>query len=325
MQSTYFKEEGPKENVLSVGFYNLDNLFDTYDDPETLDDDFTPHGDKKWTYKRYKRKLNNIAEVISTMGVSHSPKPPAIVGLAELENEDVILDLLKTKYLRNYPYDYVHYDSPDERGIDVGLIYNKTDFELLGSERFPLIIHEKDGDRDYTRDVLQVKGKLWGEEVFVLVNHWPSRREGVEESEYKRVAASKLNRKIVDDIREENNDARILIMGDFNDCHYSKSVRNLMQDDFYNPMESLRSKGKGSSVYNGDWYLFDQILVSESFFTEAHSLQFKYASIYDPKFIKTWKGKRKDSPFRTFIGKHHLGGYSDHFPVYAYFEKVGRD
>lgn len=321
---SYFKESIPKDSVSTVAFYNLDNLFDIYDDPDTLDDDFTPTGEKKWTYKRYKNKLHKLSEVIVKIGVEHSTAPPILVGLAELENESVVSDLVKSKNLRDFNYDYVHYDSPDERGIDVALIFQKEHFELLDSKGYPLMLFEEDGERDFTRDILLVKGNLKGELVYVIVNHWPSRREGKEQSEFKRIAAANRVHEIVADVKVETDNPKIIIMGDFNDGYNSPSIRkHLVTDEFYNPMERLKTKGNGSSVYNDEWYLFDQIIVSKNFLVEqSNTHKFKYASVYDPKFIRTWRGRRKNNPHRTFIGKWHQGGYSDHFPVYVYFEKT---
>jgi len=320
---SYFPEKIPKDTVATVAFYNLENFFDIFDDPETYDDDFTPTGKKKWTYRRYKNKISKISDVLSQIGTEHSTKPPMLVGLAELENEHVVSELLASKKLRNFHYDYVHYDSPDQRGIDVALIFLKESFEVLDSKVYPLLLFEADGERDYTRDILMVKGNLKGELVYIIVNHWPSRREGQEQSEFKRIAAAKRVHEVVADIASETADPKIIIMGDFNDGYNSKSIRkHLVTEQFYNPMERLKTTGNGSSVYNDEWFLFDQIIVSKNFLVEQpNELRFKYASVYDPKFIRTWHGKRKNNPHRSYIGKWHQGGYSDHFPVYLYLEK----
>ena len=320
---SYFKEKTPKDNVSTVAFYNLENLFDIYDDPKTYDDDFTPTGEKKWTYKRYKNKIKRLSQVILKIGVEHATTPPILIGIAELENKSVISDLVSSKYLRDFNYDYVHYDSPDERGIDVALIYLKEHFELLESKAYPLLLRDVEGKRDFTRDILLVKGKLKGELVYVVVNHWPSRREGQEESEIKSIAAAKRVQEIVADIKAETDNPKIIIMGDFNDGYDSSSIKSLVNDTFYNPMERLKAKGKGTSVYNNEWFLFDQIIISKNFLTEQPNTHtFKYADVYDPKFIRTWRGKHKNDPYRTYIGRWHQGGYSDHFPVYLYLEKM---
>ncbi len=320
--SNFFITKGKNKNAFTIAFYNLENLFDTVDDPTTLDDDFTEEGKLKWRLKRYKKKIKKISSVIEQIGIERSYFPPVLVGVAEVENKDVINDLVYSKKLQNHHYDYVHYDSPDKRGIDVGLIYNKQVFELLNSEVFPLYVDDIDGERDFTRDVLLVQGNLNGEFISVIVNHWPSRRKGTEESEYKRLEASKLNRKIIRSLREVDEDAKIIIMGDFNDNPTNKSIQNLIQDDFYNPMQSLLAKGEGSLKHNEDWYLFDQIIYSKNFLKEqkgAH--RFKSAEVFDKEFLKVYRGKNKGKPFRTYIGKWYQGGYSDHFPVYSFLEK----
>ena len=169
----------------------------------------------------------------------------------EVENAKVVHDLANSADLRKYHYDFVHYDSPDDRGIDVALLYNKQLFELLGSENFPLYLEDEEGKRDYTRDILVVSGNLNGELVHILVNHWPSRREGAEKSEYKRIEAAKLARSIVEVIQAKKFDAKIIIMGDFNDDPTSKSIKEyLVTEDFYNPMEGLLDRDSfGTSTY----------------------------------------------------------------------------
>ncbi|PIE48366.1 MAG: endonuclease [Flavobacteriales bacterium] len=271
---TYFSEETPKDNVFTLAFYNLENLFDIYDDPATNDDEFTPTGEKKWNYDRYRNKINNLSDVIVNIGQTHSAYTPVIVGVAEVENENVVRDLVQSKALSAHHYDYVHYDSPDHRGIDVALLYRKDRFEVLKSCVHPVVIYQQNGIRDYTRDILHVTGELNGERMHVLVNHWPSRTEGIRETKYKRMTASET-------------------------CYFLVS--------------------KIQSYSQNRWYLFDQIIFTKNFYDripQKHRL--KYTEVYDVRFIKTWKGKRKDTPFRTYIGRWHQGGYSDHFPVCSY-------
>ena len=312
-------ENTKQENLHTIAFYNLENLFDIYDDPDTMDDDFTPEGRKKWNAKRYHRKLKKLSAVISQIGTEESFTAPLIIGLAEVENLQVVTDLVNSKKLREFNYGIVHYDSPDERGIDVALIYQKEHFELLASETITLYLYEEDGERDYTRDILLVRGKLKGELIHFMVNHWPSRRKGIKETEQRRIKAATLNQEIIAKINQETENAKIIIMGDFNDGPTSTSIKqHLVTDEFYNPFESIIDKGKGSLKYNEDWFLFDQIIISKSFFNESDTGHlFKQAMVFDEYFLKEWKGKRKGSPFRTYIGKWHQGGYSDHFPVYV--------
>jgi len=320
---SFFKSKGKSSNAFTIAFYNLENLFDTTDDPNTFDDDFTPKGKKNWNNKRYKKKIQKLGSVIAQLGTEKSFFPPAIIGVVEVENDSVLTDLVNSNDLKNEHYGFVHYESPDERGIDVALLYKKELFELLRSETFPLYLEDKEGNRDYTRDILLVTGNLNGELIHIIVNHWPSRRSGDDKGESKRIKAAILASSIVDKIQQENDLAKIIIMGDFNDNPTNKSVKeHLVNNRFYNPMESILAKGKGTLRYHGKWHLFDQIIFSKNFFDAEptkHSL--KYAEVFDKLFLQEWHGKYKGTPFRTYVGKHYQGGFSDHFPVYVYLKK----
>ncbi|MCG1037341.1 endonuclease/exonuclease/phosphatase family protein [Polaribacter sargassicola] len=312
------------KNIFTVAFYNVENLFDTIDNPNTYDDDYTSDGKLKWNKKRYNNKIKKLSSVISQIGNKKSNYAPAIVGLVEVENEKVVADIANSTYLKKHDYKYVHYNSPDERGIDVALLYNKQLFELIDSEHFPLYLEDENGEQDYTRDILVVSGYLKGEMVHILVNHWPSRREGIEESELKRIAAAQLARTIINGIQAKNYDAKIIIMGDFNDDPNSKSIKEyLVKEDFYNPMEKILNRdNKGSLTYDGKWNLFDQIIFSKNFLEkEKGKLYFTSAEIFNKDWLKIFKGKLKGSPFRTYIGPWYQGGFSDHFPVYAFLKK----
>ncbi|WP_372794429.1 endonuclease/exonuclease/phosphatase family protein [Lutibacter sp.] len=320
---SYFKSPGKNSHAYTIAFYNLENLFDTKNDPNTLDDDFTPKGKKNWNNYRYKNKIRKLGNVIAQLGTEKSFFAPAIVGVVEVENKAVLNDLVASNKLKNHHYGFVHYDSPDERGIDVALLYKKELFELLHSETFPLYLEGNNGERDYTRDVLLVKGNLNGELVHVLVNHWPSRRSGEDLTEEKRIKAAELVVSIIEKITIETEEAKIIIMGDFNDDPSNISVKkHLVNDTFYNPMERLINTGNGTLNHQKTWHLFDQIIFSKNFFTiEEKKHSFKYAEVFDRLFIKEWEGKYKGNPFRTYIGKWYQGGFSDHFPVYVYLKR----
>lgn len=321
----YFNFKGKdKTNIHTVAFYNLENLFDTKNDPLTLDDDFTPRGKKNWNAKRYDKKLYKLGRAISNVGFHKANKAPAIVGLAEVENKQVIKDLINSKHLKNKDFDVVHHESPDERGIDTGFIYQKKHFEVVKSNVESLLLYDEFGERDFTRDILHVTGVLNNELVHVLVNHWPSRRNGADETSEKRVKAAKTAQKVIEKIKAEEASPNIIIMGDFNDDPYSESVKeHLVTDDFYNPMENLLNPYKrGSLNYKSNWNLFDQIIFSTNFFDiEENTHAFAHADIFDDKFLAEWKGKYKGNPFRTYVGRKYLGGYSDHFPVYIQLKK----
>ncbi len=301
----------------SIAFYNLENFFDTNNDPFILDDDFTPGGKKNWDESKFRKKTKKLAKTISKIGENDSKQHPVLVGMAEVENKTVIDALLSTKALKELNYDYVHFDSPDERGIDTALLYDPEHFMVIDAETIPLLVDNVNGERDLTRDILYVRGKLHQEEVHVFVNHWPSRRDGAEETSPKRIKAAET---IIQKLEQMSGDtANCIIMGDFNDDPKSKSIQHLMDTgQFINPMQSLLSPNSGSANYKGEWSLFDQILLSHSFLNyEKGTHSFKKAKIFAPLFLKEWKGKYKGNPFRTYAGKKYLGGYSDHFPVYV--------
>jgi len=312
-----------RKDIFTVGFYNVENLFDTVNDPTKADTEYLPTSRKKWTVNRYLGKIKKLSSVISQLGTNYSSNMPVLVGLVEVENGKVVQDLINHANLKKGSYGYVHYESPDERGIDVALIYNTNFFEVYSSKTYPLELRDDKGAVDYTRDILRVSGSLNGDLIHVLINHWPSRRGGGEETEELRIKAAKVVQKAVKEITDDISDARIIIMGDFNDDPISKSIKNyLVTDDFFNPMGSLFEKGIGTSSFNNRWNLFDQIIFSKNFLnsdTDKHV--FEYAEVFNKHWLRVVKGKLKGSPFRTYIGPWYTGGYSDHFPVYAYLSK----
>ncbi|MCK5401395.1 MAG: endonuclease [Flavobacteriaceae bacterium] len=316
-------EENKVSDYFTIAFYNLENLFDTFDNKYTRDDDFLPTSEKHWTTKRYKKKVRKLGYTISKIGFKTSGKHPVIIGLAEVENKLVINDLIHSKFLKTKNYDVVHYDSPDERGIDVALIYNKDFFNVITSEIFSLDLYDENGKADYTRDILLVEGSLNKEKVYVLVNHWPSRREGEKETEPNRLKASTKVTEVIDLIKQREDNPKIIVMGDFNDNPYNKSIKQLVRSqNLFNPMVTILSHFKGSLNYRKQWNLFDQILFSANFFEyRPNTHNFSKANIFDNEFLKQFKGKYRGTPFRTYVGLKYKGGYSDHFPVYIHLKK----
>jgi endonuclease/exonuclease/phosphatase family metal-dependent hydrolase len=309
-------------NSCTIAFYNIENLFDIENDPLTNDDDFLPTSAKRWTSKRYNNKLLKLGSVISKIGKENSESSPVLVGLAEVENKKVLSDLVNSKNLIKEDYSYVHYDSLDERGIDVALLYKSTIFNVEYSETFSVYLQSESGERDYTRDILLVRGRLNSETLNILINHWSSRREGEKETEYKRLAASNKVQSIINSIEKKDPNAKIIVMGDFNDNPNDKSI-TLMEEEssLYNPFKTLWSRDKGSLNHNFQWNLFDQILFSTNFFdVENSSLIFKNANVFNSNVLTQYHGKYKGQPFRTYVGKKYKGGYSDHFPVYIEFK-----
>lgn len=328
--STLFSQEKKKEySVAGIGFYNVENLFDTLVDPDPnkiLQDDFTPKGSKHWTGLRYHEKLDNMSRVISEIGTDVTPDGLAILGLAEVENKSVLEDLTKTEKLKSRNYKIVHYDSPDKRGIDVGLIYNPKYFTVTSSKSFSL---RSIDTTFYTRDQLLVSGLLNGEEVHVIVSHWPSRRGGEKRSKPRRASAAKLGRIIIDSLQAYDADAKVFYMGDLNDDPTDESVKkylkgngkelSLKKDNMFNPWESYYKKGIGTLAYRDAWNLFDQILVTPSLLGKDYSTFKLYKSkIYNKAYLKNSEGRYKGYPYRSYGGGVYNGGYSDHFPVYMF-------
>ena len=318
MNFNFFKS---KANKQTIAFYNIENLFDIYKDDLKRDTDFNPTSEKRWTIKRYNNKLRKIGYAISNIGRKETNSHPAIIGLAEIENEAVLKDLITSKHLKEYPYQFVHYDSKDERGIDVAFIYDTTKF--TNSESFTFSFTETDGSQDYTRDILLVSGLFLDEPVHFLINHWPSRRTGDIETEYKRITASSNLQAIVSTLKENITNAKIIIMGDFNDDPASNSIEQLVANQgLFNPMETLLSIDRGTTSHNFEWNLFDQIIITHNFLErQSNTLRFVKADIYDADFLKQMVGKYKGTPYRTYVGKRYKGGYSDHFPVYMILNK----
>ncbi|SDK84860.1 Endonuclease/Exonuclease/phosphatase family protein [Salinimicrobium catena] len=325
-----FGQEKKEYNITAVAFYNLENLFDIYDDPKTFDDDRTPQGKDRWTEAKYRDKLKNMAYAISRIGFSETNAPPAIIGVCEIENLQVLEDLVAEPALEPFNYGIIHYDSPDLRGIDVALLYRKQLFMPEHSVSHELILYdpEEPDKRVYTRDQLVVAGLLQGERVHVIVNHWPSRSGGEKASSPKREKAALLNRQIVDSLFRTDPYARIISVGDFNDDPHNKSLKKVLGaksekkevgfKELYNPMAALAKKGIGSLAYRDGWNLFDQIIVSSPFLDSDYSrFTFYKAGIFNEQFLVTPSGQYKGYPFRSFGDGGFTGGYSDHFPVYV--------
>ncbi|MDO5654972.1 MAG: endonuclease [Flavobacteriaceae bacterium] len=312
--------------MFTVAFYNTENLFDIFNDPKTLDDDFTPQGKRKWTQNRYENKIGKIAMTISRIGLDETGYPPSLVGLAEVENDVVVQDLIKNKYLGEENYDFVHFDSQDERGIDVALIYNKHVFFPEHSEPLhPPMIYDG-GGRDLTRDILYVKGKLYHRRIHVFVVHMPSKREENYNLAKREAIAQKLWHKIEDISREEKN-PYIIVLGDFNSDPTTDTLKKYLKGQhqkpksselsFFNPMELLVRDGHFTTVHRKDWLLFDQMLFSTAFFSAYASPTLVGTQVFNPYFLQEWNHKYRFQPFRTYVGRKYLGGYSDHFPIYS--------
>ncbi len=282
----------------------------------------------------YEKKLRKLAEVIKDIGASTTGTAPTILGVAEIENLRVLENLVQTKALDPYDYQILHYDSPDRRGIDVALLYRPIHFTPTFSKNYELRIFDSENPdkRVYTRDQLLVCGLLDGDEIFIIVNHWPSRRGGEQRSSYKRKAAANLNKRIIDSIHAIKPYAKIVSMGDLNDDPTSASVKKVLKTKknrhtvkpkgLYNPMEKMHQKGFGSLAYGDGWNLFDQLLFSYGFLDKKLAGYTLYKTgIYSPDKLVLPTGRYKGYPYRSFANGTSTGGYSDHFPVYSYVIK----
>src|SRR5690606_19507068 len=333
---TYQIQAQDSKNYLlrTIAFYNVENLFDIEDDPYTFDDDRTPTGKDVWTQEKYEDKLKKLSFVISDIGREQSGIPPAIIGVCEIENFRVLEDLVNQPLLQGYDYGIVHYDSPDRRGIDVGLIYQRSMFTPQNSKSPRLLIYESEdpAKRVYTRDQLVVSGLFEGEPMHFIVNHWPSRSGGEARSSYKRESAARLNNKIIDSLFVLDPYSKIVIMGDFNDDPTNKSIKKILgtrkdknetlAGELFNPMENMLKKGMGTLAFRDGWNLFDQIFISHALLGSDYSTyQFYRAGIFNPPYLLTTSGQFKGYPFRSYDFGGYTGGYSDHFPVFVHFIK----
>jgi exonuclease III len=274
-----------------------------------------------------------MAKVISEIGEDVTGTSPAIIGVSEIENRRVLEDLLNQEPLVKKDYGIVHFDSPDRRGIDVAMLYQKKLFTPTNYKAYELIIYD-DQDRSkriYTRDQLLVSGMLDGEKIHVIVNHWPSRSGGEARSRPKRIKAAELNKQIMDSLFSEDPYAKIITMGDLNDDPTNESVKEVLKTksereemklkELYNPMEDMFKQGLGTLAYRDGWNLFDQIIISTELAKKDYSsYRFYKAGIFNKNYLATPRGQYKGYPFRSFVNGY-TGGYSDHFPVFIYLIK----
>lgn len=314
--------------TIRIAFYNVENLFHPSDDPVTQDDDFTPRGDYHWNYARYRIKLDHIGRCLALIG---SVYPPAIIGLAEIENRKVLEDLSATDWLKKAGYKIIHKNSPDRRGIDVGLLFNP---EIFMPQNYEMIGIDTAKYHIYSREMLYVSGVLFGNRiVHLFVVHWPSRRGGQIGSESRRFLVAGLLRNRVNSILTEDSLANIIIMGDFNDNPDDESLIHVLQAlkpdknsrnrDLINLMFPLAAKNEGSYCHLHNflqWDNLDQIIVSGSLFLGKSGLKIKgeKAFIFRERWLLDRNGSR---PFSTYLGPRYLGGFSDHLPVYLDLER----
>lgn len=320
------RQEGDFIGV-GIGFYNVENLFDTIKDPEKRDDEFTPDGLNRWNSNKYGEKLENIARVISLMGVEFNPDGPAVLGLSEVENREVLTALAGQERIRDRNYQVVHYEGPDARGVDVAFLYQPKYFTYISSKPYPSTV--EDMPDFLTRDQLLLTGELLGERMHFIVSHWPSRRGGERRSRPLRIAMADIARHIIDSIQEAEPGAKIIFMGDLNDNPTDIAVKNHLRangnsadikgDELFNPFEGLFRRGIGSNAWRDTWSLFDQILLNPGFLDKGFdTFRFYKAEVYNAPFLRQPSGRFQGYPFRSYGGGVYLGGYSDHFPTLVY-------
>ncbi len=332
-QDLHYKQDSLSQEKVPfrIVSWNIENLFDTHHDSLKNDREFLPDAMRHWNYSRYKKKLADIARVITAVGEWN---PPALVGLCEVENDTVLRDLTRRSPLKELGYRYVMTSSPDLRGIDVALLYQRDLFKLLSSRSIsipPFNQHRP------TRDLLHVSGLLLtGDTLDVFVCHLPSRSGGAKESEPYRLHAAQILRTEADSILYKRLHPQVIIMGDFNDYPTNKSIQEVLEAEVPSPTLSplklyhllarkAKSKDFGSYKYRGEWGLLDHLIVSGAllnqsgkFFTseeKANVCLLPFLLIEDKKY-----GGRE--PFRTYKGMKYQGGISDHLPIYTDFELI---
>lgn len=319
-----------------VVFYNFENLFDTLRDPDIHDEEFQPDGLKKWNSAKYNKKIGNLERVLFDIAAEDKDYP-AVIGVSEIENRNVMEDVIAQPKLAPANYRVVHFDSPDARGVDVGFYYRPDVFKLEGSAAIPFRMPGMPNFR--TRDFVTMWGTIEDEPFFFLVSHWPSRLGGKEASAPKRMAAARQVRAIVDSVQRANPATKVVVMGDLNDDATDDSVveglgakgrtRDVQPGDMFNPFIPMLKAGYGTLAYRDEWNLFDNIVVSDNLVTapegelkiqRAGDSKF-YGGIFRRPYMIQKEGQYKGYPLRTFVGNDFQGGFSDHFPVYIYIAK----
>ncbi len=328
-----------------IGFYNLENLFDIYDDPVKNDSEFLPEGKNKWTQAKYEKKLHNMAKVIRSMA-DNNKRWHTILGISEIENRLVIEDLVSQPEIADANYQIVHYDSPDRRGVDVALLYKPDQFTYLDSESIPFDFNSdidfSDTDTSYfkTRDILMVHGLIAGEHFAFYVAHLPSRVGGKGGNLRSRGAEIIYNHSR--EMEAKYPGIKIVAMGDMNDnptddsmakyLHGQERLENVTPTEFYSPYISMLKAGYGSLCYQGVWSIYDLELVNYNLahapdgglkiqpVTKNHGKEY-YGVVFKRPWMTTQKGQYKGYPFRTFSNGAFVGGYSDHYPTYIVIGK----
>lgn len=328
-----------------IGFYNLENLFDIYDDPAKNDEEFLPDGKNKWTQAKYEKKLHNMATVIKTMAEANG-RYHTILGVSEIENRLVLEDLVSQPEIADANYQIVHYDGPDRRGVDVALLYKPEQFTYLDSESIPFTfdgtdiefsMNREEQENFRTRDILMVHGLIDGEHFAFYVAHLPSRIGG--KGGDLRSRGGEIIYRHALGMMEKYPGIKIAAMGDMNDnptddsmavyLHGKEKPEEVGEKDFFSPFLSMYKAGFGSLAYQGEWSIYDLILVNNNLLNAPDGgLKIRpvnkkghYGVVFKRPFMTTQKGQYKGYPFRTFSGGAFIGGYSDHYPTFIVVSK----
>ena len=331
-----------------IGFYNLENLFDTYHDEGKNDYEYLPDGANKWTEEKYRKKLRNMAHVIAEMKKDNG-RWHTVLGVSEIENRHVLEDLVMEPEIAEANYQIVHYDGPDRRGVDVALLYKPDQMTLVGSESIPFDFNSGNikftltkEEQDYfrTRDILMVHGIIDGEHFAFYVCHLPSRLGG--KGQDLRARGGEIIYEHSMEMMKKYPGIKCVVMGDMNDnptdesmavyLHGREKLSQVGPEDYFSPFLSMLKAGYGSLAYRGEWNIYDCILVN---YALAHpdkgTLQIMpvikkkkakyYGRIFSKPFMTNQSGQYKDTPFRTFSNGSFIGGYSDHYPTYIVISK----
>ncbi|MBD5214454.1 MAG: endonuclease/exonuclease/phosphatase family protein [Bacteroidales bacterium] len=325
--------------VYGVAFYNLENLFDTINNNGKYDLEYSPQGSRQWNTQKYRSKIHNLAYCITRMTSKTTPNGPAVIGVSEIENRSVLVDLtaeidriLSQEGRQTWNLQIVHHDSPDRRGVDVSCLYNPRQFRFIDVTNSRLTIPGYETFR--TRDQMCVTGILGGDTLSIIVNHWPSRLGGQEQSSYLREAAADLSKHIADSLWTLRPNQGVIVMGDLNDdpddrsCAINlganKKIDKTDTHSFYNPWWEMLDKGIGTLAYKGAWNLFDQIIISGTLLEKNNpdALQYWRCQVNNFEFLRDTEGTRQHYPKRTFAAGAYLDGYSDHFPTEVFLRKL---
>lgn len=339
--SSFAQKKGEKSSgqvmVFGVAFYNLENLFDTINNNGKYDLEYSPAGARQWDGQKYWSKIHNLARCISSMTDAKTPNGPAVIGVSEIENKSVLDDLvrevdnqLRAAGKQPWNLQVVHHDSPDRRGVDVSCLYNPRQFRFIDVTNTTLRIPDYESFR--TRDQMCVTGIMGGDTVSVIVNHWPSRLGGQEQSSYLREAAADLSKQIADSLWRIRPNQGVIVMGDLNDDPQDRSCavnlgakrdqNKVKAHEFYNPWWKLLDKGIGTLAYKGAWNLFDQIIVSGTLLKDNGAKLFYNSCVVNNfDFLRDTEGSRQNYPLRTFAAGAYLNGYSDHYPTEIFLVK----